>query len=116
MLETLLQPLKFSSHRDSQRAADAIRDPGPSADDLSRYAHRPIAFIARYLRRRALSHVTILTAVIVAVACSVATQYGVKLLVDTLSRGPQGGGIWHAFAFLVSLIACDNLLDRKSVV
>ena len=112
MLETLLRSLKFSSPRDSQRAADAIRDPGPSADDLSRYAHRPIAFIARYLRRRALSHVTILTAVIAAVACSVATQYGVKLLVDTLSRGPQGGGIWHAFAFLVSLIACDNLLWR----
>ena len=112
LLKTLLQSLKFSSPRDSQRSADAIRESGPSADDLSRYAHRPIAFIARYIRRRALSHVTILTAVIVAVGCSVATQYGVKLLVDTLSRGPQIGGIWLAFAFLVALIASDNLLWR----
>src|SRR5215471_18513697 len=82
------------------------------SDNLSGYAHRPIPFIARYLRQRAFSHAAILLLVITAVACSVATQYGVKLLVDTLGRGPQVAGIWLAFAFLVSLIACDNLLWR----
>jgi len=83
-----------------------------SPDDLSAYARHPIAFIFRYLRRRALSHGTILAAVLIAVGCSVATQYGVKFLVDTLARGPTADGIWLAFAFLVTLIACDNLLWR----
>jgi len=83
-----------------------------SCDDLAQYGHRPVAFIARYLRRRALSHAVILAAVLAAVICSVATQYGVKFLVDTLARGPHESGIWLAFAFLVSLIAADNLLWR----
>src|ERR1041384_3911946 len=65
-------------------------------DDLSAYARHPIPFIFRYLRRRAVSHAIILTAV----------------LVDTLARGPQAAGIWLAFAFLVALIATDNLLWR----
>jgi ATP-binding cassette subfamily B protein len=82
------------------------------ADDLSVYARRPYALIGRYLRRRAISHVVILVAVLAAVACSVTTQYGVKFLVDTLARGPHAGGIWAAFFFLVSLIAADNLLWR----
>jgi ATP-binding cassette subfamily B protein len=81
-------------------------------DDLSAYANHPIAFIFRYMRRRALSHGTILAAVVIAVGCSVATQYGVKFLVDTLARGPQVDGIWLAFALLVALIAADNLLWR----
>src|SRR5690349_8830270 len=81
-------------------------------DDLSRYARHPFLFIARYLRRRALSHAVIVTAVLAAVACSVATQYGVKFLVDTLAGGPQGDAIWLAFALLVALIASDNLLWR----
>ncbi len=81
-------------------------------DDLTRYARRPIAFIVRYLRRRAVSHAVILTAVLAAVVCSVTTQYGVKFLVDTLAQGPRGSGIWLAFLLLVSLIAFDNFLWR----
>jgi ATP-binding cassette subfamily B protein len=99
----------MSSRLVSARSAQGAAAP---ADDLSRYARRPIAFILRYLKRRAVSHATILTAVLAAVGCSVATQYGVKLLVDTLARGPQASGIWVAFGVLVSLIACDNLLWR----
>ena len=82
------------------------------ADDLSRYGHRPFAFIARYLRRRSMAHGAIVALVAAAVACSVTTQYGVKFLVDTLAAGPRGSGIWLAFAFLVALIAMDNLLWR----
>src|SRR5215470_12568893 len=81
-------------------------------NDLSAYARHPIAFIFRYLRRRAASHGAILAAVLIAVGCSVATQYGVKFLVDTLARGPQSAGVWLAFAFLVTLITSDNLLWR----
>jgi ATP-binding cassette subfamily B protein len=82
-------------------------------DDLCGYANRPFAFILRYLRRRAIAHTIILIAVLTAVACSVATQYGVKFLVDTLARGPGvGGTIWLSFSFLVCLILLDNLLWR----
>ena len=79
--------------------------------ELCRYADRPFAFVARYLRQHKVSHAIILGAVVAAVACSVGTQYGVKFLVDSLAA-PPGSGIWLAFAFLVALIAADNLLWR----
>src|SRR4249919_3478443 len=82
-------------------------------DNLSRYAHRPLAFVLRYLRGRLAAHLVILTAVMAAVACSVGTQYGVKNLVDCLSAGPShAGGVWLAFVFLMSLITADNFLWR----
>jgi ATP-binding cassette subfamily B protein len=82
-------------------------------DNLSGYANRPFAFVLRYLRQRLASHVVILTAVVVAVACSVGTQYGVKFLVDGLAAGPaRGGGVWLALFFLMSLITADNFLWR----
>jgi ATP-binding cassette subfamily B protein len=80
--------------------------------DLCRYADRPLAFIARYVRRRPVSHAAIAAAVLAAVGCSVSTQYGVKFLVDTLSQGPERGRAWLAFAILVSLMAADQLLWR----
>jgi ATP-binding cassette, subfamily B, bacterial len=82
-------------------------------DQLSGYAHRPFHFVLRYLRRRPLSHLIILSAVVAAVACSVGTQYGVKYLVDGLSAGPaRAGAVWLAFVLLMSLITADNFLWR----
>src|SRR5580704_3121799 len=79
--------------------------------DLCDYAARPLAFIFRYVRLRPLSHAVILSAVLVAVACSVGTQYGVKFLVDVLSNH-DNAGVWTAFILLGALIAADNLLWR----
>jgi ATP-binding cassette, subfamily B, bacterial len=82
-------------------------------DNLSGYAHRPLAFVLRYLRQRPAPHAIILIAVVAAVACSVGTQYGVKNLVDGLTGGPtHAGSVWLAFVFLMSLIAADNFLWR----
>ena len=82
-------------------------------DSLSGYTSRPFPFVLRYIRQRLASHVVIIGSVGAAVACSVGTQYGVKYLVDGLSAGPTGaGGVWLAFAFLISLIAADNFLWR----
>ncbi|SDS66984.1 ABC transporter ATP-binding protein [Bradyrhizobium canariense] len=82
-------------------------------DNLSGYAHRPLAFVLRYLRQRPGPHAVILIAVAAAVACSVGTQYGVKNLVDGLTGGPaRAGSVWLAFVFLMSLIAADNFLWR----
>ena len=82
-------------------------------DNLSGYVRRPFPFVLRYLRRRRTAHVVIVSAVVAAVACSVGTQYGVKNLVDSLTAGSsQANNVWLAFAFLMSLIAADNLLWR----
>ena len=82
-------------------------------NNLSGYANRPFSFVLRYLRRRLASHVVIYSSVVAAVACSVATQYGVKYLVDGLSEGPaHAESVWLAFALLISLIAADNFLWR----
>jgi ATP-binding cassette subfamily B protein len=81
-------------------------------DSFCGYAARPVAFIARYLRRRAWSHGAVLLLVLAAVACSVTTQYGVKFLVDALASPGAGEAAWIAFLVLMSLIAADNLLWR----
>jgi len=81
-------------------------------DDLTHYAHRPLAFLFRYARRRPISHSVILIAVLAAVACSVSTQYGVKFMVDSLAVGPGTDRVWIAFILVVSLVAADNLLWR----
>ena len=82
-------------------------------ENLSAYADRPVAFFARYVRRHGSAHAIILGCVTAAVLCSVMTQYGVKLLVDALSRVEQStAAVWVAFAVLVTLIASDNLLWR----
>src|SRR5580704_19352631 len=82
-------------------------------DSLCRFTHTPFAFVAHYVQRRALSHAVILLAVLAAVGCSVAAQYGVKFIVDTLSQGVRkAANAWLAFAFLASLIVAVNLLWR----
>ena len=75
---------------------------------------RPIAFIARYARQHPAGHATVLLSVLIAVACSVSTQYGLKHLIDIVSTGREAGGtlIWGAFALLCALVAADNLSWR----
>jgi ATP-binding cassette subfamily B protein len=81
-------------------------------DQAHRNANRPFAFILSYVRRRKVSHLIIVSAILAAVACSTGTQYGVKSLVDAMSGAPQATSVWIAFAMLVSLITADNLLWR----
>ena len=85
-------------------------------EDVCRYADRPFAFLARYVKVRPLAHAAIVTAVIAAVGCSVGAQYGVKVLVDTLTGGIYVGthvrDAWFGFLLLATLITADNLLWR----
>jgi len=81
--------------------------------DFCCYAQRPLAFVARYVALRPVAHAAIVIAVLAAVACSVGAQYGVKILVDTLTGGANVAfGVWSGFLLLVGLIAADNLLWR----
>lgn len=84
-----------------------------NSQSLDEYANRPFAFFIRYIRRRPSSHAAILICVLGAVCFSTSTQYGVKFLVDTLSKGQDSGvNPWIPFAVLVTFIACDNFLWR----
>src|SRR5258706_6437877 len=86
--------------------------------DACRYSDRPLAVLARYVRRRPVAHAAVLIAVVAAVACSVGAQYGVKVLVDTLAGGLYDGthapDAWPCFLLLATLIAPDNPLWRVS--
>jgi len=78
--------------------------------DICTWRQRPVAYLFHYIAQRPIAHGVILCAVVAAVACSVSTQYGIKLLVDTLTT--QLRSPWTAFAVLVTLIAADNLSWR----
>src|SRR5262245_43889430 len=102
------------------RALRTNRPPNRGAQhrmqDLCRYADRPLAFVARYVRVRAIPHAAILLAVLAAVACSVAGQYGIKLLVDILSGGLSGANAaraWFGLMLVVWMIAELNVLSRS---
>jgi ATP-binding cassette subfamily B protein len=84
--------------------------------EACRYAERPFALLAQYVKVRPVAHAAILIAVLGAVGCSVGAQYGVKVLVDTLSGGLYADGnvrnAWLGLVLLGTLIAADNLLWR----
>ena len=69
----------------------------------------PIAFMFGYVRRHLRAHAVMALAVVIAVLCSVGSQYAVKNLVDALTGH---GAVWVAFAVLAGLIAADNLSWR----
>ncbi|KVD13520.1 ABC transporter [Burkholderia ubonensis] len=80
---------------------------------LSSYAHRPLAFLFRYIRLHPVAHFIVLFSVLAAVGCALGSQYAIKHLIDVLATGRHHPGpLWSAFALLVGLIAADNLLWR----
>jgi len=85
-------------------------------NDICAFTKRPLAFLAHYVKRRAIAHGFILASVLGAVTCSVGAQYGVKMLVDSLAGAHvQIAAVWIAFATLAGLIAADNLLWRLAM-
>jgi len=85
-------------------------------NDICAFTSRPLAFLAHYVKRRAIAHVFILASVLGAVTCSVGAQYGVKMLVDSLAGAHvQIAAVWIAFATLAGLIAADNLFWRLAM-
>jgi len=79
----------------------------------SDFSHGSVGFLLLYVRRRLVSHLFVLFAVLAAVGCAIGSQYGVKDLVDALSApAPSGSAVWTAVAVLLTLVAGDNLLWR----
>lgn len=81
--------------------------------ELASYAHRPLAFLLRYIKQHAVAHLIVLASVFAAVICALLSQYAIKHLIDVLGGGRQNlAPVWGAFAILVVLIGADNLLWR----
>ncbi|MEZ0604194.1 ABC transporter ATP-binding protein [Paraburkholderia sp. IW21] len=81
--------------------------------EISRYAGKPIRLLWRYVGRRKLAHVVVLASVLIAVGCALASQYGIKNLIDALPTGrAHPVTVIRAFAILVVLILADNLFWR----
>ena len=88
-------------------------DINSAVPDLTRFRNRPIGFLWHYVLQHKLGHCVVIGSVILAVIASVTTQYGMKTLIDAVSKGVGGGGnVWGAFALLCGLITADNLMWR----
>ena len=81
---------------------------------LSRLRGRPLAFLLRYIGLHPVGHAMVMLSVLLAVTCSVSTQFGMKRLIDVVSMGREAGAslVWPAFIVLCVLVAADNLLWR----
>jgi len=81
---------------------------------LAKLRGRPLSFLFRYVRQHAIGHAAVLLAVLIAVTCSVSTQFGMKHLIDVVSMGPDMGAkyVWFAFVLLCALVVADNLFWR----
>jgi ATP-binding cassette, subfamily B, bacterial len=95
------------------RPQPARRPSTPVRSPLTRFRGRPLAFLGQYVKRHAGGHAVILASVMLAVLAAVTTQYGIKALIDVVSRGPSASNdVWWTFAALCGLIAADNLMWR----
>ncbi len=77
---------------------------------------RPVPFLLRYVRLRPWMHVGLIGIAISGAACSVAVQYGMKLIVDGMAGANNEGhqAVWFALSLFVGLIAIENILWRLS--
>jgi ATP-binding cassette, subfamily B, bacterial len=81
--------------------------------EISRYAGKPIRLLWRHVGRRKIAHALVLASVLIAVGCALASQYGIKNLIDALPAGrAHPATVIRAFAILVILILADNLFWR----
>ncbi len=99
----------------SSAPADAPPVPQPSGTHVEtpRLSDRPVAFLWSYVARRPRHFAALLTLVVLAAACSVGVQYGMKLIVDTMAEGDRTTYlIWYCLALFVALIAAESAFWR----
>ena len=82
-----------------------------TSQTLVTHARRPVGLMWRYIAAHGAAHAVVLFSVVTAVGCSIASQYSVKHLVDTLTAGAHAA-VWNAFIMLAVLICADNMLWR----
>ncbi|MFC4275644.1 ABC transporter ATP-binding protein [Achromobacter aloeverae] len=56
----------------------------------------------------------LVTVIVLAGSCAVAVQYAMKMIVDAMSDGRNGGSVWTALALFMSLIVVESISWRLS--
>ena len=103
--------MQMTENADRQHVRQARRR--ARSREMSRYAGKPLRLLWRYIARCKVAHLIVLLSVIAAVGCALASQYGIKNLIDALPSGRAHPAIViHAFLLLVGLILADNLFWR----
>ena len=74
---------------------------------------KPIAFLARYVRRRPWHFGGMFLLIVGAGSCAVAVQYGMKLLVDAMATTDrQQADVWFPLGIFIGLIVIENVFWR----
>jgi hypothetical protein len=110
-----MQGFTHSSDRPAPGATDFGMATPRRTETLLGLRARPIRFLLHFVARHPVAHAGVLASVLIAVLCSVLTQYGLKNLIDAVSHGHGSAalrGVWFAFGILAALIAADNLMWR----
>lgn len=70
-------------------------------------------FLWHYVAQRPWSYASLAALIIAGASCAVAVQYGMKLLVDTMSQaGRHSPHVWQPFGLFIALIALENVFWR----
>ena len=76
---------------------------------------RPVPFLWRYVRQRPWLFGILISLILLAAACSVGVQYGMKLIVDAMAGDDrQSRIVWWSLGLFISLIALESLFWRLS--
>ncbi|MGE8500394.1 MAG: ABC transporter ATP-binding protein [Pseudomonas sp.] len=74
---------------------------------------KPVAFLARYVRRRPWHFGGMFLLIVGAGSCAVAVQYGMKLLVDAMAtQDRQHAAVWFPLGLFIGLIVVENVFWR----
>ena len=76
---------------------------------------QPVAFLWGYIRRRRGLFATLTLLIVLASACSVGVQYGMKLIVDAMAGDDrQSRLIWWSLGLFIALIGLESIFWRLS--
>jgi len=96
-----------------ERAPKRAATRGRRARALVQYAGKPIGLLLRYIARHPVGHGIVLLSIVAAVACSLASQFAIKNLIDALPSGhAHPKRVIEAFIVIVVLLFADNLFWR----
>jgi ATP-binding cassette, subfamily B, bacterial len=86
---------------------------GRRAKTLALYAGKPAGLLLRYIGRHPLGHAAVLSGIIAAVGCALASQFAIRNLIDALPTGrTHPAQVVDAFLVIVALLFVDNLFWR----
>jgi ATP-binding cassette subfamily B protein len=85
----------------------------PESRGVSRVDKGPWRFLWSHVRARACSFGGVACIIVAAGLCAVSVQYGMKLIVDSMTTGARADAdVWTPLGFFISLIAVESVLWR----